>query len=240
MIRLHAFTTRSHAKFILADKGESIIGLLGSCNWFTTDFNNFEVSARLRDPGLVSDLTYVAAELSRGAHGLWTELTTTLARLAEEARQSRQPGGPRVRGRLVLGPEHKAYIRDARDTAKRSIVVASHLMSPAARQAVIVPALAAPAARQLSRRAYYDLGTLPGLETDESLSDQIQFTAIKRMHAKLMAWDSDNLVITSQNWLSADPSSANPLREIGVFISAPGIAEPVVNAIEMLAQQAED
>jgi phosphatidylserine/phosphatidylglycerophosphate/cardiolipin synthase-like enzyme len=232
MIRLHAFTTRSHAKFILADKGESVVGLVGSCNWFTTDFSNFEVSARLRDPALVSDLAYVAAELSRGAHGLWTELTTSLARLAEEARLSPQPTGPRVTGRLVLGPEHKGYVRDARDAAQSYLLVASHQLSPAARQAVLVPALAAPAASALTMDAYYELGSLAGPSADAD--SKVKFHQVKRMHAKFLAWDHNNLVITSQNWLSADPSAANPLREIGVFISSPGIAEPVVSAVEAL------
>ena len=235
MIRLHAFTTRSHAKFILADKGEGVVGLVGSCNWFTTDFANFEVSARLRDPALVSDLAYVAAELSRGAHGLWTELTTSFARLAEEARRMPQPTGPRVTGRLVLGPEHKGYVRDARDAAQSYFLVASHQLSPAARQAVLVPALAAPAAKALAMDAYYELGSLAGAGADSD--SKVQFHQTKRMHAKFLAWDHDNLVVTSQNWLSADPSAANPLREIGVFISSPGIAEPAVSAVEALFAQ---
>jgi cardiolipin synthase len=26
-----------------------------------------------------------------------------------------------------------------------------------------------------------------------------------RLHAKFLAWDADSVVITSQNWMSADP-----------------------------------
>ena len=233
MIRLHAFTTRSHGKFILADKGDRVVGLVGSCNWFTTDFANFEVSARLRDPAVVSELAYAAAELSRGAHGLWTSLTTSLAQFADEARRAPAPPGPRAMGRLVIGPEHKAYVRDARDHAQRSMIVASHLLAPAARQAVLVPALAAPVPGLL-KRCYHELGQLA--ETpDPGAFGGVEFIQGSRLHAKLLAWDDDNLVITSQNWLSADPSQANPLREIGIFISAPGIATSVTEALAAAA-----
>lgn len=233
MIRLHAFTTRSHAKFLLADKGERVVGLVGSCNWFTTDFANFEVSTRLRDPSMVSELAYLAAELSRGAHGLWTDLTTSLARFADEAGRATPPTGPRAEGRLVIGPEHKSYVRDARDQATRSIIVASHQLAPAARQAVLVPAMAAPA-EGLVRQVFYELGTLASSGESTPALEGIELVQARRMHAKFLAWDDDNLVVTSQNWLSADPSLANPLREIGVYIAAPGVAAPVTTALQQL------
>lgn len=236
MIRLHAFSTRSHGKFLLADKGDRVLGLVGSCNWFTTDFANFEVSARLRDPLLVGDLAYAAAELSRGAHGLWTDLTTSLARFADEAQRGPVPSGPRAMGRLVIGTEHKAYVRDARDTANRSLIVASHQLAPAAQQAVIVPALAAPAPHLL-KRCYYELGQLSVKPGDAVPASGMEFIQASRIHAKLLAWDDDNLVVTSQNWLSADPSLANPLREIGLFVSTPGIAVPVTQALIAAAEE---
>jgi hypothetical protein len=45
-----------------------------------------------------------------------------------------------------------------------------------------------------------------------------------RLHAEMLGWDDDDLIITSQNWLSADPSDVDPRREIGVFIRSVGIA----------------
>lgn len=235
MIRLHSFTTRSHAKFILADRGDRFVGLVGSCNWFTTDFSNFEVSARLRDPEIVGQLTYAAAELSRGAHGLWTNLTTSLAQLADDARRASPPSGPKVLGQLVIGPQHKAYVRDARDHAHRSITVASHLLAPAARQAVLVPALAAPVPG-LVRRCYHEHGQVTQGGHPEAFAD-VEFIQAPSLHAKLLAWDDDNLVVTSQNWLSADPSQANPLREIGVFLCSPGLATSVTQALAAAAER---
>jgi cardiolipin synthase len=54
-----------------------------------------------------------------------------------------------------------------------------------------------------------------------------------RLHAKLLAWDDDALAITSQNWLSADPSDNAPLREIGVFINAPKVADQVIRLFQL-------
>ena len=46
-----------------------------------------------------------------------------------------------------------------------------------------------------------------------------------RLHAKVLAWDNDNLAVTSQNWLSADPSDAARRSEIGVFVESNRIAD---------------
>ncbi len=56
---------------------------------------------------------------------------------------------------------------------------------------------------------------------------------IPRLHAKLLAWDDDALAITSQNWLSADPSDNTPLRELGLFINAPRVADQLIMSFQM-------
>ena len=53
-----------------------------------------------------------------------------------------------------------------------------------------------------------------------------------RLHAKILGWDDDFLVVTSQNWLSADPSESNLRKEIGVFIHATGIARLAIEKLE--------
>jgi hypothetical protein len=54
-----------------------------------------------------------------------------------------------------------------------------------------------------------------------------------RLHAKLLAWDDDSLAITSQNWLSADPADNAALRELGLFINAPKVADQVIRLFKM-------
>ena len=53
-----------------------------------------------------------------------------------------------------------------------------------------------------------------------------------RIHAKLLCWDDDFAVITSQNWLSSDPPDRKPLQELGVFVHAPGIARNLILRFE--------
>ena len=48
----------------------------------------------------------------------------------------------------------------------------------------------------------------------------------------VLAWDNDFVVISSQNWLSADPSESNPRGEMGVFLHAPGAGRRVIERFQ--------
>lgn len=45
------------------------------------------------------------------------------------------------------------------------------------------------------------------------------------LHAKIISWDSDNLVISSLNWLSTTEIHENSLHEIGVLIESENIGK---------------
>jgi hypothetical protein len=53
-----------------------------------------------------------------------------------------------------------------------------------------------------------------------------------RLPAKVLAWDDDSLVISSQNWLSADPPDSSPRQEIGVWIRSSGVARTLIDRFE--------
>jgi cardiolipin synthase A/B len=53
-----------------------------------------------------------------------------------------------------------------------------------------------------------------------------------KVRAKVLAWDNDFVVISSQNWLSADPSESNPRREMGLFIQSAGAARRVIERFQ--------
>ena len=47
---LHKIQTGSHAKFIIFDTQESdCISIIGSCNWFYTNFDRYEGSVLIKD-----------------------------------------------------------------------------------------------------------------------------------------------------------------------------------------------
>lgn len=241
LIRLHPFSTRSHAKFVVADKqGRPPHALLGSSNWLSTANRLIEVSARLRDLAIVSDLLFQAAELSRGREGHWTDLTSELAsyaaQLKKHARLEVKPS--QSYARLLLGPAHKSLVLEAKKQAQTRIFVTSHRISTAARQAVLVP-LAANAGevqpdKPLNASLYYGLEPEAKEPSRAAIISGFNMSAVNlipqldpSLHAKVLGWDEDDVVITSQNWLSADPSDANMRREFGVHLHGPGVADVV-------------
>jgi hypothetical protein len=57
---------------------------------------------------------------------------------------------------------------------------------------------------------------------------------VPQLHTKFLAWDSDNLVLTSMNWGSQSGSPDNPLDEIGLHLKGPHLATIFVSKFEAL------
>lgn len=233
-IRVHSFSTGSHAKMLIADTGRAdrFVGVLGSCNWLSSSYHSFEASARLRDPRILRSLINQLVELSQGGSAYWTELTSDFLRLADRVGDMPIPPGARGDATLVLGPQHKQFVREARDKAEHDIFVTSHRFSAGGRQAVIVPAITAAEQRGIKSSVYY--GTPSGKGAGKAVAENV-FEAAKlgmkimpvhepRLHAKILAWDNDHVLITSQNFLSADPSDLNIRREIGIYVRSASLA----------------
>jgi cardiolipin synthase A/B len=242
-VRLHGVSTDSHAKLLLADTGAGgLIGVVGSCNWLSSEFASFEVSATLRDPRVVADVAGRLSAMSMGQGGLWTPLTRELASLATTARSMmRVRQGVSCRASLVLGSDHADYVRLARDEARRQITVASHRFSPSAETLVLTPARVAMQANGIDVTVYY--GRVTGVDGGSAavgMGQRIQQEGMRlrqfvapTIHAKFLAWDDDSVVITSQNWLSADPGDSQRNAEIGVFLKGKGIASELVGRVKL-------
>ena len=186
---------------------------------------------------LVADVLDVVADLSRGRDGLWKPITVELATLAREGRGRPRLGGPRTEGCLVLGAQHGHFVRQARDSARKRIFVSSHRLGLAAKQAIIIPAMAAARDhRSVETQVFFGrpTGNMTGEMTAGMTLDvgkegvQIRSVHEPRLHAKMLAWDDDCVVITSQNWLSSDPGESSPLQEIGVYLKGSRIADNVI------------
>lgn len=236
-IRIHSFSTKSHAKLLLADNGkQQMTGIIGSCNWLSSSFNSFEASVRFSDPRMVAEIAQCLATLACGPNDHWGELTRDLAVLEANCRQRAQTTASDTVASMVLGAQHGDYIRCARDNAERRIVVGSHRMSGSAETSVFVPARAA-SDQGIKVVVYYGRtsgpvnGMDPAKSTRDGMEDGLQVQRIRnpRMHAKFLVWDDDHLVITSQNWLSADPPDGKPYAEIGVYIRNHGIGRELVD-----------
>lgn len=242
LLHVHPFSTGSHSKILLADEGEPdrMNAFVGSCNWLSSPFRSFEATVRLRDPSIVADVVDQVAELSKGGRGHWSPLTKELAAISASLRAA---GGTVSRkqtsAQVVLGSTHADMVRRARDESERRIVVVSHRWGAAARPIVLAPALAAAESKGVRVEAYY--GTVSGPAGLDGVGDErsgepgaLTIHAVRkpRIHAKVLAWDEDSVVITSQNWLSSDPPDSAPRQEIGVFLNGSGLADSVVERFQ--------
>ena len=236
-VRVHQFTTGSHAKLIVADDGAGRFrATVGSCNWLYSGWDSFEVSARLGDAEIVADVLDALADMAFEATGDWAGVTADLAGRGRTVRSSGvQRQGRRARARLVLGPGHEEVFTAARDRAQRRILVASHRLGAAARTMVVLPFSAATQQRGLDTTLLYATpsdrvtpAAAAGMTFDMA-ADGVGLRQITdpRMHAKFMVWDDDDLLVTSQNLLSANPTG--DFEEVGIHISGVGVGRQMID-----------
>jgi cardiolipin synthase len=141
---------------------------------------------------------------------------------------------------LLLSPNHSEIVFEARDKASRRIFATSHRLGLAGRPMVIGPAVAEAQAKKVQVSLYYGrtTGVLSGVDAANLIRElarqglSIRPVQEPRLHAKILAWDDDDLVITSQNWLSADPGEGAPRREIGVHIKSGKVADFAIRRFE--------
>jgi cardiolipin synthase len=239
-LRLHSFTTRSHAKLLIADDGRGHFhATVGSCNWLSTQFKAFEASARLTDPVIVSDVLRCLSEMAWNATGRWAGIVSDLAGRAHNLERQAVPGGGRkLDARIVLGPQHATLFETARDNAKARIVMGSHRLGAAAETVALKPTRAAIAATEVDALVLYgrpsgpiDGGKAASITLDGHASGlKVRRVYDPRMHAKFLLWDDNDLVITSQNLLSADPVS--PWAEVGIYLQGAAVAREFNGRIE--------
>lgn len=244
LLKLHLFSTQSHSKLIVADDLSTgrFFAVVGSCNWLYTSFQSFDASVKVRDPVMVSEVLNVLAKLSRGREGYWLPITEELARLSLEVADQKPPTGARVKAALVLGSAHGYFVRMARDEAKKRIFVGSHRLSDVANRAVVIPAMAAVQTSKgaINGRIYYNTVSGGMSQNDaralaeEALKNAVKITPVHvpTLHAKVLAWDDDSLVITSLNWLSADSPPGQPLREVGIYFAATRAADRLIRTFD--------
>lgn len=238
LIRVHPFSTKSHCKILLADEGslDKFSVVIGSCNWLSSQFNSYEASIRLRDPKIVADAVDQIAELSKGGKGVWTDLTNDLAALGSHLRLLPHKSSGQGTAQIVLSSNHIDIVRRARDECEKRIFVTSHRFGMAGQSIVIAPSLTAAEKKNVEVSIFY--GTTSGVMGGKDAADitvdaalkGVKIRAVKkpRLHAKILAWDDDSVMITSQNWLSADPPDSNQRQEIGVLVTAPNVASRLI------------
>ncbi|HCD1816160.1 TPA: hypothetical protein NBI58_005296, partial [Klebsiella pneumoniae] len=116
-IKFHRAPTLSHAKFIIHDEIQGIYSAtLGSCNWLSSRFNRFEVSACITDDLIVADLTDICSHLSMGGTGLANNLSRELAVFSASLYKNvsiRKESDGNTSVQIISAPEHHPIVKQA-------------------------------------------------------------------------------------------------------------------------------
>jgi cardiolipin synthase len=189
----------------------------------------------LREPALVADVAVVLQRLI-GQRGLADAVATELAGVVRELRAMPQRGGG-CRAAVVCGEQHDELMRTASGASERRFFVGTHRLGSTARPGTLMPAeVAAQRHGQVTVLYTRASGSVKNrhaktLAAEESLEGvRLVKTNEKGMnlHAKFVAWDDDDLLVTSLNWGSASTDVDSPCDEVGIHIQAPGISARVI------------
>jgi cardiolipin synthase len=237
--RVHMRTTGSHAKLILLDTAEDgWIAGVGSCNWLSSPFQAVELSVILRDQRVVADVALAVQRLV-GRRGLSDDIATEMAITARDLRRGPSTGGNAWLA-VIVGDAHDQLIRTASSVAARRFVVGSNRLGSTARPGALMQGEVAAGRDGVQATVLYTQTTGPLRNrharalAEEAQANGLTLTRTKRkpLHGKFMAWDDDDLVVTSLNWASASADPDFPWGEIGVHVHASGIAADALARLE--------
>ena len=237
-------STGSHAKVLLADRSDGTwIAAVSSCNWLKSPFQAVDTTVILRHPLLVAA---VAEALQRlvGRSGLSDDIATEMALVARDLRKLPVVGGD-ARIAILAGDAHEAVMRTASGTAANRLVIGSHRLGSTARPGALLPGEQAASRPGITPLILYSLPSGPLKKRHaRQLREEADKNGVRLinagkilLHGKFLAWDDDDLVVTSLNWASASADPDFALGEIGVHIQAPGVAD---TALTTLAQTFPD
>ena len=229
--RVRMKSTGSHAKVILYDTTEDgWIAAVGSCNWLSSPFQSVELSVILRDQRVVADLAFSIQRLV-GRRGLADDMATEMAVTTRDLRRHASAQGS-AKIAIVIGETHDQLIRTASGASHR-FLVGSHRLGSTARPGAIMQGEAAAGRKGVKAIVLYTQPSGPlknrhtrALEEEADGNGLIlRRTRKPPLHGKFVAWDNDDVVITSLNWASAATDPDFPWGDIGVHINSPRIAD---------------
>ena len=232
-IHLSPISSGSHAKVILYDDRDTgkWTTIIGSCNFLSSEFDWMEISLRTRSPAFAARVTNRLLSSQLPAAGSWSSTARRLNAIWSElkgfTRGLRETGTHSIA--LVTDSDHYACISLARDQARDDIEIVCDLYGLSAETSVLVPMETA-ASRGVKVRIAYTresrfLLAEQAMPTPEEVGKRgIVLERVADIHAKYMAWDSTNLVITSFNWMATSVDGKRSRgAEMGALIQGPDI-----------------
>ncbi|MDV7428069.1 phospholipase D-like domain-containing protein [Acinetobacter baumannii] len=240
--KIHLDASGSHTKFIICDSADGCYkATFGSCNWLASGFHKFEASVCISSLDFVAESFKIASILSKGKHFLASDFSQELARLGNKLRidaNNLQGNEKLINIQMVGANNHEDFLLRARDEAEKRIIICSHRVGQVADNSIFPTILSNDKA---SKTAIYGraTGKSGGMTKHQSLQLKADYESKgfniviadePQIHAKILAWDDNDVLISSLNWLSAS-SLVDPLREIGIYINDSNIVDKVITAI---------
>ncbi len=244
---VHMRSTGSHAKLLLADTSDGTWrAAVGSCNWLSSPFRAVELTVVLRDPRIVADVV-TAVQRMVGRRGLSDDIANEMALTASDLRHFEPPEGA-AEISLILGDGHDGLMRNASGSACDRILVGSNRLGSTARPGVVMQGEAAADRGKVRATLIYTRPTGPLKNrharklADEAAENGVRLvrTGEIPLHGKFVAWDDDDIAVTSLNWASAATDDDFPQSDIGVHIKAVGIAANAIQRLEAIFPELSD
>ena len=212
---------------------------MGSCNWFRTPFRSVELSVIVRDPAILADLATAIQRLV-GRRGLADNIANEMGLTARDLRYTTSPGGPAAMA-VIAGEAHDAMNRMASGSARDLFFIGCHKLGSTARPGAIMQGeVAAGAGADVTILYTQPTGPLKNRHTrvlrDEAAHNGVRLirTADTVLHGKIVAWDKNDVIVTSLNWASAAADRDFPWGDIGIHVHAPEIATETMTKLRQL------
>ncbi|WP_236472961.1 phospholipase D-like domain-containing protein, partial [Pseudomonas sp. PA-6-1H] len=235
-------STGSHSKLIISDSGPdgTFVSAVGSCNWLSSPFNSFEGTTLINDATINNHLTNIFIRLITQNH--WNANTNELLRAASEMQTyttiDAKPQNSKVT--ILTGSQHADMILNIRDNVESELLITSNKLSAASK-----PTIIAPLSASIQNNPNIKINLLYGMNSGGFTKREIRelgtnlsamglnLSAVNRpgLHAKIIAWDYNNLIVSSLNWLSTTEIHPDSLHEVGVYIESRDIGTKAQSVI---------
>lgn len=245
-IILHEIQTGSHAKYLLWDEDNQHCSLVGSCNWFFTEFNRYEASVLVKDSTFSRELLQISASLTTGAKLINNYLGSELLELAQSIKptvlESNNLNKKHTTVSLLLKGHHLKFIQSAKK-ANHRVTLLSDKINPSLHRS-IWDSLSTCKARVSAfystvDKEIFDFKQAQKFSNDIGINNPNISLKLhsppsgNRNHAKVLAWDKNHIVVSSLNWMSSDASGSfknNDLyHELGIYVEADKIENQFYN-----------
>lgn len=236
--------TGSHSKFIIThhnEWGPSL--LLGSCNFFYSNFDRFEASVIIKNNQIVHDFLRISSILCSAKDFHSNDLYNYFSDLAKDVllfnqRESNDTEFANLA--IVYKNQHYSLVEKAKVNAKKLILITSDKLSNVSRKPIFDSIKNNHNAKKIvffseksenfthnNELKLRELLKQPEYKIDIQLHTP-NINPRKKSHSKVLVWDDNDIVISSLNWLSSNASVSNatdPYHEIGIYIHSKDIGE---------------